>query len=190
MSRSARIRCTAASLAFACALPAVVSAQVWEVIVCNPLPTCQGDCRPWAIARQPGSPPPQGCSPAGTFPSFELAKRNADVMSGKPPSMPSPGSFEFYMAESERLRQRGDMINARNMLQNAASRASSLEDSLYVSSAFASIGDMPAALNAATRARDLASRRAQFQIVGDAFMKLGRADLAQQMYDRARTATQ
>lgn len=190
MYRPVRVQSVAALLAVACALPAAVSAQVWEVIVCNPLPTCQGDCRPWALARQPGTPPPQGCSPTGTFPSFELAKRNADVMSGKPPSMPAPGSFEFYMAESERFRQRGDMINARNMLQNAASRASSLEDSLYVSSAFGSIGDLPAALNALTRAKDLASRRAQFQIVGDAYMKLGRADLAQQMYDRARTATQ
>lgn len=174
------------------ALPsAALSQEMWEVLLCNPAPTCVGDCRPWAVARpQPGGIAPAGCMASGSFPSFEFARRNADVLSGRMPAGAGFSEFDRFYADGDRYRKANDLFNARLSFQNAATRAGSLEEFLYAAHALMAVNDMQGAWNVLSRARDLAKRKAQMTVVGDAFAKAGRADQAQQLYERARMATQ
>lgn len=179
-------------MALLVALPApALSQEIWEVLLCNPAPTCVGDCRPWAVARpQPAGVAPAGCMASGSFPSFEFARRNADVLSGRMPSGAGFSEFERFYAEGNRHRKANDTFNARLAYQNAANRAGSLEELLYAAHALMAVNDMQGAWNMLFRARDLATRKAHMTLVGDAFAKAGRADQAQLLYERARLATQ
>lgn len=179
-------------LALLIALPApALSQEIWEVLLCNPAPTCVGDCRPWAVARpQPAGAAPAGCMASGSFPSFEFARRNADVLSGRMPGGGGFSEFDRFYAEGDRYRRANDMFNARLAYQNAATRAGSLEEFLYAAHALTAVNDMQGAWTALARARDLAFRKTQMTLVGDAFARAGRADQAQLLYERARLATQ
>lgn len=181
-----------AGIALVVSLPSLALAnETWEVIVCNPAPSCVGDCRPWAVARpQAASPAPPGCIPGGSYPGFEFARRNADALSGAALGGAGFSEFDRFYADGERYRKSNDMTNARLAYQNAASRASSLEEYFYVAHALLAVNDQQGAWNALFRARDMASRRAQLTVVGDAFAKSGRADQAQLCYERARMAAQ
>lgn len=164
--------------------------ETWEVIMCNPAPSCVGDCRPWAVARpQSANPAPPGCMPGGSYPGFEFARRNADALSGK-----SPGGgfseFDRFYADGDRYRRSNDMMNARLAYQNAGSRAGSLEEYLYVAHALLAVNDQQGAWNALFRSRELANRKAQLTLVGDAFAKAGRDDQARLCYEQARVAAQ
>lgn len=181
---------TGAALVASMSSPAFAN-EIWEVILCNPAPTCVGDCRPWAVARpQPANPAPAGCMASGSYPSFEFARRNADVLSGRMGSGSGFSEFDRFFADGDRYRRSNDAFNARLAYQNAANRAGSLEEYLYAAQALMAVNDMQGAWNLLNRARDLANRKAQLTVVGDAFAKAGRADQAQLCYERARMATQ
>ena len=180
----------AIALATLASFPAFAS-ENWEVILCNPAPTCVGDCRPWAVARpQAAGPAPAGCMPSGSYPSYEFAKRSADMLSGKAPGGAGFSEFDRFYSDGDRYRKSKDLFNGGQAYQNAASRAGSLEEYLYVAEALMAVNDLQGAWNALLRARDLATRKAQFTLVGDAFARSGRSDQAQISYDRARMATQ
>jgi tetratricopeptide (TPR) repeat protein len=165
----------------------------WTVLMCQPAPTCIGDCRPQAMVfKQAAASQPalKGCIQTATYPSYDFARRSADTMNGRPPQPPSLSSFDFYFSEGEKFRARNDRINALNMYQNAASRAGSMEEWYYLAESYAAMNDTAKTWDALARAKDLSSRKLQYQLVGDAFAKAGRHDQAQQLYDKMRNATQ
>lgn len=177
-------------LAFLSVSLTAAAEESWAVIMCNPSPTCIGDCRPLALIRPQSAATPTGCSLMGTYPSYDFARRNADSFNGKAPAVGGLDSFEYYFAEGERYRVLGDKLNAQKFYQNAAARASVMDEVLLVGEALVAIGDAQGGVSALTRARDLSSRKAQYMMVGDAFKKAERMDQAQICYDRARNATQ
>lgn len=170
-------------------LPAVAE-ESWGVILCNPAPMCVGDCRPMALVRPHSAAVPAGCNPIGSFPSYDFARRNADSFNGKPPAVGGLDNFDYFYAEAERFRAIGDRLNAQKWYQNAAAKASVMDEVLLVGEAMIANGDVQDGVSALVRARDLSSRKAQLTMVGDAFKKADRMDQAQICYDRARNASQ
>lgn len=164
--------------------------ESWTVIMCNPSPMCIGDCRPMALIRPQSAAIPAGCNRMGSYPSYDFARRNADSFNGKAPTAGGTDSFDYYFAEGERYRVLGDKLNAQKYYQNAAARASVMDEVLLVGEALIAMGDMQGGISALTRARDLSGRKVQYLMVGDAFKKIERMDQAQICYDRARNATQ
>lgn len=169
---------------------AATAGETWTVVMCNPAPMCTGDCRPLAIVRPQSAGVPAGCNQMGSYPSFDFARRNADSFNGKAPGMGGMEGFEYHFAEAERYRAAGDTINSRKFYTNAAARASAVEEVLLVGEALIASGDMFGGIEQLKRARDLSSRKVQYQMVGDAFKKIDRLDQAQICYDKARNATQ
>ena len=170
-------------------LPAV-AVESWAVIMCNPAPMCIGDCRPIALVRPLLAAAPIGCSQMGTYPSYDFARRNADSFNGRPPAIGGLDNFDYYFTEGERYRALGDKLNAQKFYQNAASKASTMDEMLLVGEAMVAFGDVQAGISTLVRARDLSSRKVQLTMVGDAFKKAGRMDQAQICFDRARNASQ
>ena len=164
--------------------------ESWAVIMCNPSPLCIGDCRPLALIRPQSATIPAGCSLMGTYPTYDFARRNADSFNGRAPTIGGLDNFDYYFTEGERYRLLGDKLNAQKLYQNAAAKASGMDEVLLVGEALIAIGDMQGGISALTRARDLSGRKVQYLMVGDAFKKIERMDQAQICYDRARNANQ
>ena len=172
-------------------MPQLHAAENWQVVNCNPDVRCTSECRTWAYVRSYSSTTtPAGCILGGVYPSFDFAKRNADLISGRPPGVSMGQGFDHAFQEGERLRKNGDAYNAKLMYQNAVRKAATMEEFLYAGEALLAIGDSWNAIDALTRARDLSSRKVQFMLTGDALTKAGRTDLARDAYDRAAKATQ
>lgn len=166
-----------------------VHAEDWSVLMCNPAPTCTGECRPQAIVRPQSATAPTGCGVMGRYQSYDFARRSADSFNGKPPSLGGLNSFEFSFNEAERLRALGDWHNAQQQYRDALSKASGMDEVLTVAEALVAGGDVQAGIAALTRARDLSSSKAQYTMVGDAFTKAGRPDQARICYERARDSS-
>lgn len=167
-----------------------IAEESWAVIMCNPSPMCIGDCRPLALIRPQFAAIPAGCGLMGTYPSYDFARRNADSVNGKAPAVGGLDNFDYYFIEGERYRVLGDRLSAQKLYQNAASKASVMDEALLVGEALIAAGDTQGGISALMRARDLSGRKAQYMMVGDAFKKAERMDQAQICYDRARSATQ
>lgn len=163
--------------------------ESWSVLMCNPAPTCTGECRPLALVRPQSAAITSGCSPMGKYQSYDFARRSADSFNGKPPSLGGLDSFGYSYSEAERLRALNDWYGAQQQYRDALSKASGMDEVLLVAEALVAGGEVQAGITALTRARDLSSMKAQLTMVGDAFTKAGRPDQARICYERARDST-
>ena len=161
----------------------------WKVLMCNPAPTCTGECRPLALVRPQSATFTQGCNGMGSYQSYEFARRNADSFNGKPPSLGGHDSFGYSYSEAERLRVMGDWYAAQQQYRDAMAKATGMDEVLLVAEGLIAGGDVQAGITALTRARDLSSMKSQYTMVGDAFGRAGRPDQARICYERARDST-